>query len=98
MNVAPKSFCKDNGAGSEFAFKIQLKATAWVGRGRSTEIRIARPTIGTDHANIRDIVRVIEDVEDVKGSGEHRPVFFLFFKMKIVGHVHVQIHKPRPVQ
>src|SRR5260370_9127837 len=41
---------------------------------------------------------MIEDIKNIESRGEYRAVFFLFPKMKIMGHVYVKIQLPRPMQ
>jgi hypothetical protein len=61
-----KGFFGAEGIGSELAFEIYLETATGIGRSGEAEIGIAGSAIGTDDADIRDIVRMIEDVEDVE--------------------------------
>jgi hypothetical protein len=71
----------------KFAFDIQLEATAGVRGGREAKIGIERTAVGSDNADEGDVVRVIEDVENVQRGRKNGPALLFFLEMKIVGNV-----------
>src|ERR1700675_325465 len=92
-----KKECKQ----SELAFEIELEAAAGVSRGGRTKIGIYRAAVQVESrrdTNERDVVRMIEDIENIESRGKHRAVFFLFLEMEVVGDVDVEVQQSRTVQ
>jgi hypothetical protein len=95
-DICAKRFLRGDGVSSELAFEIYLQTAARIGGGRKAKIGIDGPAIGADDANVRDIVRVIENVENIKRGGEHGAAFFSFWKWKSCATLTSRFSSPGP--